>query len=362
MSPTPTNALYLGRHAPLSQTAFPQTLRGSCPAIPVLLAGIAGTGVSQLDAGLAPKSHIFSYSLTPDHKPVAAEPARALSAWIKMPSSQQGHDALVTQTTCGDVFAESGAINTLQHSAEVTITPTDPAAFMARFAHNQLSAGDRPQCFCTGTFIHTPRGPLPVEDIRVGYPVQTLDYGVQPVRWIGTTLHSEPRAHAPIEIAAGALGRGFPSVTLRVSPHHRLCLRSSIAQRMFGQPEILLAARFLLDAPGVRQLDGEIPVRYWHIATARHALVSANGTWAETLFPGLQVPTGMDASDVSQLEVVFDQKLAQGKDEAAEAKPPVRPILRGAAQRAFVARHLKQRRAFVMQQLDAGDDEPAQAS
>lgn len=362
MSSAPTYALYLGRHAPLSQTAFPQTLRGPHPAIPVLLAGIAGEGVSPPNAGFAPRPEMLRYSLPSTGAVTATASARTLPAQITVAPSLKAQDALLTQTQDGDVFAECAGTEGLPHGQQVTITPIDHLAFMARFAHNQLSAGDRPQCFCTGTFIHTPRGPLPVEDIRVGFPVQTLDNGVQPVRWIGTTLHTEPRAHAPIEIAAGALGRGFPSVTLRVSPYHRLCLRSSIAMRMFGQAEILLSARFLLDAPGVRQVDGEIPVRYWHIATARHALVSANGTWAETLFPGLQAPPGMDASDVSQLEVVFDQKLARGKDEAAQAKPPVRPILRGAAQRAFVARHLKQRRAFVMQQLDAGDDEPAQAS
>jgi hypothetical protein len=277
-------------------------------------------------------------------------------------------DALITQMPSGDVFASDltcpDAIRAVAQSARVTVslTPPDADAFLARYAHNTLSAGARAHCFCTGTFIYTPRGPVPVEDMRVGFPVRTLDYGIQPVRWIGTTLHSEPRAHAPIEIAAGALGHGFPASTLRVSPHHRLCLRSSIAERMFGTPEVLLSARFLLDVPGVHQISGEIPVRYWHIATARHCLVNANGTWAETLFPGLSVPTGMDASDVSQLEVVFDQKLARGKEEMGTAKPPVRPILRGAAQRAFVARHLKQRRAFVSNQINDGEDDEQQIS
>lgn len=357
MPPAPTNALYLGRHAPLSRTAFPHTLRGPQTAMPVLLAGIADKG-----ANSAARHAGVTFMLSGSDTRQSDQPMRTLSGRITIAHSHTAHDALLTQTAEGHVFAETPEVRGLCAGAQVSVTPPDTSAFLSRFAHNQLSQGQRPQCFCTGTLIHTPRGPLPVEDIRVGFPVQTLDYGVQPVRWIGTTLHNEPRAHAPIEIAAGALGRDFPYAPLRVSPYHRLCLRSSIAQRMFGQPEVLLAARFLLDAPGVRQIDGEVPVRYWHIATARHALVSANGTWAETLFPGLHVPTGMDASDVSQLEVVFDQKLARGKDEAAQVPPPVRPILRGAAQRAFVARHLKQRRAFVMQQIGSDDDTPAEAS
>ena len=362
MPPATTNAYYLGRHAPMSRTAFPQTLRGPRTAMPVLLAGIAEKGLGAMRAGTAAKKEALSYNVADSNRAMTGHPITTLSGRIAVSNSRTLHDALLTQTADGHVFAEVADLRGLPHGTQISISPSDTSAFLGHYVRNQLAPGVRPRCFCTGTFIHTPRGPLPVEDIRVGFPVQTLDYGVQPVRWIGTTLHTEPRAHAPIEIAAGALGRGFPSVTLRISPYHRLCLRSSIAQRMFGQPEILLSARFLLDAPGVRQIDGEIPVRYWHIATARHALVSANGTWAETLFPGLHVPTGMDASDVSQLEVVFDQKLARGKDDAAQANPPVRPILRGAAQRAFVARHLKQRRAFVMQQVDNDGDEPAQAS
>jgi hypothetical protein len=368
----PDTALYLGRHAPLGRAVFPDSLRAPQDAPKVILrtmaSGLRGTGTATAGAH-APQTRL-SYTLPapPGDRVRGERPRQVLSGRLHFQGINILTDTLITQMPSGDVFVsdftapEAARAVAQSDTARVSLTPPDAEGFLARFAHNQLSAGARAHCFCTGTFIYTPRGPVPVEDMRVGYPVRTLDYGVQPVRWIGTTLHSEPRAHAPIEIAAGALGHGFPASTLRVSPYHRLCLRSSIAERMFGTPEVLLSARFLLDVPGVHQISGEIPVRYWHIATARHCLVNANGTWAETLFPGLSVPTGMDASDVSQLEVVFDQKLARGTEETATTKPPVRPVLRGAAQRAFVARHLKQRRAFVSHQINDGEDEDVRVS
>lgn len=293
--------------------------------------------------------------------PQAHGGARAHGVTLTAPAHPSPLNGIVQHMPDGAALLSDvvGGADILARPARIHLRRADRRAHLARYDANVAPAGARAHCFVSGTRIYTPRGPLPVEDLRVGFPVRTMDYGIQPVRWIGTTLHHTPKNHAPIEISANALGAGFPAIPLRVSPNHRLLLRSAIAERLFGTPEVLLAAKFLLDAPGVRQMDGEAPVRYWHIATARHSIVCANGTWAETLFPGIQVPEGMDASDVSALEIAFEQILSRHVDGVHPSLPPARPILRGASQRSFVARHLKQRRAFIA--FDAFDDEGPQA-
>jgi hypothetical protein len=50
------------------------------------------------------------------------------------------------------------------------------------------------------------------------------------------------------------LGPGVPARPLHVSPQHRILLRNRVAQRMFGAAEVLVAAKALLDLPGVTQL------------------------------------------------------------------------------------------------------------
>ena len=40
-------------------------------------------------------------------------------------------------------------------------------------------------CFTAGTCIRTPRGEVPVETLKLGDQVLTLDNGPQEIRWIG---------------------------------------------------------------------------------------------------------------------------------------------------------------------------------
>ena len=42
----------------------------------------------------------------------------------------------------------------------------------------------QPRCFVAGTLIETAKGPVPVEDLRVGDLFRTRDHGLKPVMWI----------------------------------------------------------------------------------------------------------------------------------------------------------------------------------
>ena len=151
-------------------------------------------------------------------------------------------------------------------------------------------------------------------------------------------MRMQPDKHAPIRIAVGALGVGFPTRDLLVSPQHRILLSSEIAERVFGTREVLVCAKKLLDLPGVDQLSGDMPVTYWHILFEEHQIVKANGAWAESLFPGPQALKALDPLAVQEIADIMPQVLNEANIlECAIA----RPVASGHTFRQFMFRHKK---------------------
>lgn len=137
-------------------------------------------------------------------------------------------------------------------------------------------------CFLAGTLIETPAGPVAVETLRAGDKILTLDGGAKLLRWIGSsTLHARGPL-APIRIRAGAIGN---SRDLLVSPNHRILLRSPVAQLFFGDAEILVPAKALVDGRTV--VPSPMPcARYFHLLFDTHEMVYSEGIAAESLFTG----------------------------------------------------------------------------
>lgn len=107
---------------------------------------------------------------------------------------------------------------------------------------------DHPVCFLRGTMILTVAGEKPVEALAAGDLVMTVDNGPQPVALVmSTVVTASQLAHQPelrpIRIRKGALGPDCPADDLRVSPQHRMLVRSRIARHIFGAEEILVAAK-----------------------------------------------------------------------------------------------------------------------
>lgn len=173
-------------------------------------------------------------------------------------------------------------------------------------------------CFARGTRIATPTGQVAVEDLAVGDAVMTQDNGAQQLRWIGSrrftaqTLASWPKLK-PIRIAQGALGMGLPVKDLVVSPQHRVLLRSKVAERMFGAPEILVAAKKLLELEGIDVVEDADGVEYFHFLCDRHELVWSEGAVTETLHTG---PEALKTLSDEAREEIFDifPELAEDTD------------------------------------------------
>ena len=145
-------------------------------------------------------------------------------------------------------------------------------------------------CFAHGTLVETDKGALPVEALKTGDRVLTLDHGYQPITWLYRSLQVFPPPSPmgwPVLIKAGALGQG-PARDLIVSANHRLLVGGGgqLEHRAGGQ--VLAPAKALTHLRGIRFARGKRSVAWVHIACARHEIICANGCWTETLLLGRQ--------------------------------------------------------------------------
>jgi len=201
-------------------------------------------------------------------------------------------------------------------------------------------------CFADGTLIETPDGPRPVEDLSEGCLVCTRDAGAQPVRRllsraIGPKDLARSPALRPIVITAGAIGPGIPARDLRVSPQHRMLVRSTIAKRMFDTSETLVAAKHLLPLPGVYQDEGLQALRYFHIVLDAHHVLWADGAEAESFYPGPMGLAALAPAAQAELRALFPG-VAAGLVRAARVIPE------GRRQKRLIQRHAKNQRALLV--------------
>ena len=161
-------------------------------------------------------------------------------------------------------------------------------------------------CFTPGTRIETPAGPRPVEHLQEGDHVQTRDGGAQEIQWIGSRRMSGARLFAmphlrPIRIRAGALGVDRPDAELLVSPEHRLLIRGEVSRSLFNTPEVLVAARDLVNAGNVTVDMALREVTYYHVMLEQHHVLWANGIETESFHPASTALTTLDAQDRARL-------------------------------------------------------------
>ena len=196
-------------------------------------------------------------------------------------------------------------------------------------------------CFNRRTLIRTQKGELPIEDLQPGDLVWTQDNGFQPIAWIGSQkltveeLKQYPNIR-PIRIEKGALGLELPSRDLVVSPQHRVLINSKIVNRETKNSEILIAAKFLTQIPGI-SMDIDIEeVEYFHMMFETHQLVVAEGTLAESLYFGTEAVKGLQPAARLELQFLFPELF-----ESTFIPRPVRPFISGKRGRSLAKRHTK---------------------
>lgn len=171
-------------------------------------------------------------------------------------------------------------------------------------------------CFVAGTLIETATGPLPVETLRVGDLVRTADHDLQPIRWIGRRRIVGHGIMAPVRIAAGALGN-FRD--LWVSPQHRMVLSHWRNALMFGEGQVMVAAKHLINGTTIRS-DPRPQVTYVHMVFDAHEVIFAEGVPTESLHVGAMTLTSLDRAARAEVLDLFPE-LARSADLPETARP-----------------------------------------
>ena len=231
---------------------------------------------------------------------------------------------------------------------EVPMTEAEASEFFANQA--TLLSGDTftfpglaLPCLTSGTPVATLAGDVAVEHLRVGHRVLTMDNGYQPIRWIGCRHLAEEdlRRHPelrPIRIRANALGQGRPDRDIVVSPQHRVLVSNAVAERMFGQKEVLIAAKHLLSLDGIETAGDIASVTYWHFFFDQHQIVFSNGAATESLYLGSEAIRALPAEARHEILTLFPDM-----DRYLSA----RPLVAGRRARKFSERISKNRKLLV---------------
>ncbi|MEN8892246.1 Hint domain-containing protein [Planktotalea arctica] len=158
-------------------------------------------------------------------------------------------------------------------------------------------------CFAAQTRISTTKGEIAIGQIEVGDAVMTRDNGFQIVRWVGARTVAGQGHLAPILIRKGTLGN---TADLRVSPQHRMLLQGWQAELMFGEPEVLAAAKMLINDHSIRAAPCE-EVSYVHILFDNHEIVRSEGCWSESYHPTAENVARLEGAARSELLELFPE-------------------------------------------------------
>lgn len=150
------------------------------------------------------------------------------------------------------------------------------------------SAAPTPECFLTGTHILTESGYKLVEELAIGDKVHTAEGDFVDVKWIGyQTIDPNNLAIAlrgnPVLVKAGALGNNLPARDLYISPDHSLFVEG-----------LLINAGALVNGVSIVQTEPTETFVYHSVELENHALLTVEGTYAESYMPHHEDRTNYD--------------------------------------------------------------------
>jgi len=174
-------------------------------------------------------------------------------------------------------------------------------------------------CFAAGTLIGVPGGTCPAESLRPGDLIETLDNGAQQLRWIGRRTVPGRGDFAPVRFMPGAIGNDR---ALRVSPQHRMLVSGWRTELNFGESEMLVAAKHLVNGDTIHFAPCAA-IEYVHLCFDRHEIVLAEGVPAESFLPG-DYTLRRDRGIARELAALFPEL----EHERCPGWAPVRPLVR----------------------------------
>lgn len=133
-------------------------------------------------------------------------------------------------------------------------------------------------CFLGGTRLATPQGERAIETLAPGDLVLGADGTAHAVLWVWRqdipNIPGPTGLPRPVTVATDALGPGCPARDLTVSADHGICLEGYVVN-----------AAALVNGSTIRKTPaGSLPpvFTYWHVETATHCALLAEGCPAES--------------------------------------------------------------------------------
>ncbi|MEX0370847.1 MAG: Hint domain-containing protein, partial [Tateyamaria sp.] len=93
---------------------------------------------------------------------------------------------------------------------------------------------------------------------------------------------------------------------VKVSPLHRVLIRDSLAELLFGETEVLVAAKDLVNDRSVTRQTGGT-VTYVHLMFDRHQVVYSGGLATESFLPGPQTTHSFERETVDEICSIFPE-------------------------------------------------------
>ncbi|WP_333696741.1 Hint domain-containing protein [Phaeobacter italicus] len=268
--------------------------------------------IASLEIDLAPANSVFDTTFAMDDDPAGGSTPTSKNGFpFKLAPEYEDLAGTITATYSDIVnFEGSAAVGDLYTTMTIDFTGLEGGGFVGDLQWNSdidtltgpYKDSTPPPCFVAGTLIATDLGLLPVETLEIGALVATRDHGLQPLRWIGRSRRRALGRDAPVVFAANALGR---HQRIALSPNHRVLIASERAELLFGQSEVLVKAKDLVNDGTIRvQADGA-EITYVHLLFDRHEILTGNGLDSESYHPGLQTRASFDAATEDEVLRLF---------------------------------------------------------
>ncbi|MDB6177004.1 Hint domain-containing protein [Paracoccus sp. Z330] len=200
-----------------------------------------------------------------------------------------------------------------------------------------------PICFTLGTRMTAADGTqVLIDDLKAGDKLLTTTDGIEAartIRWIGQRKLDRAELESnykllPVRITTGALGPNLPHQDLVVSRQHRMLVRSKVAQRMFGEEEVLVSAVRLCPLPGIYVDEQVESVTYVHLLFDDHEIVTAEGCATESLYTGPAALQALSPEAREEVRAIFPELKSRDYRPA-----PARIIPKGSRQKQLINRH-----------------------
>lgn len=181
-------------------------------------------------------------------------------------------------------------------------------------------------CFVRGTKIRTRHGEISVEDLEIGDHVLTDDGDYRPNRWIGKRQLSPAEIafkpqFRPVRISKGAFRQDAPARDLLVSQQHRILLDDWRMELLFAEPEMLVAAKHLVNDTTISLEFPDADVTDYHLMFDRHEIIYAEGLSTESFHPGEMALSALEEACRQEIFELFPELERDLKTFGTLARP-----------------------------------------